>query len=148
MKKQTGFTLIELMIVVAIIAILAAIAIPAYNRYIAEAKMAKVNDHTDNAIRAIKAELAKNSATCARAGSGCVATPISGIPWLSVIDSKKGSTAPEGAVAYVLGAPGLAPADTGIVYIDNVSDPSNIIVGHDVYKELPITAITVFLGDY
>lgn len=42
MKNQKGFTLIELMIVVAIIAILAAIALPAYSDYTKKAKVSEV----------------------------------------------------------------------------------------------------------
>ena len=99
MKKQTGFTLIELMIVVAIIAILAAIAIPAYNQYIREARMAKVTDHFDGALRFSKAELAKRAAARARGNTAVLAVPS--LQSLDDLINPEDRTAPGGGPAFV-----------------------------------------------
>ena len=52
-KLQQGFTLIELMIVVAIIGILAAIAIPAYQDYTIRAKITEGLNLADSAKTAV-----------------------------------------------------------------------------------------------
>lgn len=52
--NQKGFTLIELMIVVAIIGILAAIALPAYNNYTDKAKFTEVVNATAAAKSAVE----------------------------------------------------------------------------------------------
>ena len=44
-KRSSGFTLVELMIVVAIIGILAAVAIPAFSKYIKRSKTAEAAGH-------------------------------------------------------------------------------------------------------
>lgn len=113
MKKQSGFTLIELMIVVAIIAILAAIAIPAYNNYITEARIAKVTEHYDLAVRAIRAHAAKVAAHQARGGTA-LTNPTDSAGWQRVADPDQKAKAPQGGGA---GYANSADATNGVVGI-------------------------------
>ncbi len=60
-KKTEGFTLVELLIVVAIIAILAAIAIPQFSKYRLRAYKSEVDSDAKNAYTAAQSYLTDNA---------------------------------------------------------------------------------------
>ena len=59
-RNQKGFTLVELLVVVAIIGILAAIAIPQYNQYRNRAYIASIKSDAKNLFTAVQAWIADN----------------------------------------------------------------------------------------
>lgn len=83
-QMQKGFTLIELMIVVAIIGILAAVAIPAYQDYTIKAKLS-------NAISGVNS-LKTAIAVCGQEAGGVLTncnSKSNGVPDVSTLTSKE-----------------------------------------------------------
>jgi type IV pilus assembly protein PilA len=104
-QMQKGFTLIELMIVVAIIGILAAVAIPAYQNYTLKSRYTEVV--TAASPYKLALEVCAQNGDCNNAGNFTAISVAAGVP---------------DAAAIAAGIPGIASG--GVVF-----NPAGVVLG-------------------
>jgi prepilin-type N-terminal cleavage/methylation domain-containing protein len=142
-RVSHGFTLNELVVVVAILGVLSAIALGAYNEYIRQSQMSKVIAHYRVAIDFAKFFYGKAQVEQSQGRPPNPAVPDTDAGWVALMQWD-GTRAPGGGPAFVAGAGD--PTSGGIGLSANgtwTNNNSSLTITRPAYADLTVESIVV-----